>query len=229
VFACLSLLGSCADPLSIPGPAPSVTPAEALAIAHAYHTLSWKPTQRNVRHGRDPDGVMVHTPDESLARHGHNHGWWRPGQVMTGMPYQWGGFDTPRQFLDSLGRGEAAGDIATAEKRQLDDAGTSRLACGIDCSGLVSRCWRLERHYSTRELTSLCKPLDSLWQSAPGDILLKPGHVLLVHSWDPFRPAHLLVCEATLQPEWRVHLGSKPIAALESAAYRAWRYRHIRY
>ena len=49
-------------------------------------------------HGKDAKGVLVHTPDEGLIKHGHKNGWWKPGEVMTGMPYQWGGFDTPRHL-----------------------------------------------------------------------------------------------------------------------------------
>ena len=37
------------------------------------------------------------------------------------------------------------------------DAAVSRFAAGVDCSGFVSRCWRLDRPFSTRELPALCK------------------------------------------------------------------------
>jgi len=224
---CLLAMASCANPYTIPGPAATVTRDEAVSIARVYHALKWSPTEANVLHGRDPDGILVHTPDISLRQHGHNNGWWRPGQVMTGMPYQWGGFDTPLQFLEDLRQGQAAGDIATYQKRQLDDAGTSRYACGIDCSGLVSRCWRLPRHYSTDELAQICEPVESLWQLLPGDILLKRGHVLLVRCWDPARDGHVFAYEATMYPLWKVNLGSIPIEKLEEHHYRLWRYRHI--
>ncbi|MGE9269505.1 MAG: hypothetical protein ACQKBU_01770, partial [Verrucomicrobiales bacterium] len=137
------------------------------------------PESRHIHHGMDEDGVLVHTPDRSLHEHGHSNGWWEPGKPAVGMPYQWGGFDTPREFLQSLEQGEAAGDISTRQKRQRGDDGTSARACGIDCSGFVSRCWRLERPYSTRELPSICVPLKSWLQLSPGDILLNDRHVLL--------------------------------------------------
>ncbi|MDX1680682.1 MAG: hypothetical protein R3242_08125 [Akkermansiaceae bacterium] len=222
------LLAACATgPHAIPGPAARVSRAEAMQIAEAYASLQWAPTEANVLHGPDADGIHVLTPDEGLARLGHIHGWWKSGKTNTGMPYQWGGFDTPQHFLDKLKQGHAAGDIATAEKRRLDDAAVSRHACGIDCSGLVSRCWRLARHTSTDELARLCVPLKSIWMLQPGDILLKPGHVLLVQRWDPIRDANVLVYEATLKPKWRVHRTSKSLREIEAHGYQPLRYRKM--
>ena len=59
------------------------------------------------------------------------------------MPYQWGGFSSTEEFLQGLKAGKAAGDVYTAEKRRLLEAAVSKQAVGIDCSGLISRCWRL--------------------------------------------------------------------------------------
>lgn len=215
------------DPNRIPGSAVRVTRDEAIFIAQRYQQLRWTPTRANILHGPDPDGILVHTPDIGLARHGHRNGWWEVGGEMRGMPYQWGGFDTPRDFLRDLKKGHAAGDIATADKRRLDDAGTSRHACGIDCSGFISRCWRLSRHYSTDEFHLICTPLDSPHEMRPGDIMLNKGHVLLFAGWDFHRDGCLLAYESTPNPTWRVNLGSVPLATLEKDGYRPWRYRHI--
>ena len=152
-----AFLVSCVpDPLAIPAPSTSVTRDQAIATAYAYTQVQWTPEPRHIRHAPDSNGILVHTPDSSLADHGHSNGWWVPGETATGMPYQWGGFDTPRRFLDSLKRGEFAGDISTASKRRLGDGGTSAEACGIDCSGFISRCWRLDRPHSTQQLASIC-------------------------------------------------------------------------
>lgn len=72
---------------------------------------------------------------------------------------KWGGFDTPRQFAERL-KADAAnggapprpGTMGTPEKQAAGDAAASRFAAGVDCSGFVSRCWRLSRPFSTREL-----------------------------------------------------------------------------
>lgn len=223
------LVAACApNPAKIPGPAPEVSRQQAIAIARTYQQLAWKPAKGNILHGADADGVLVHTPDLSLTRHGYKNGWWKPAEMMRGMPYQWGGFDTPSQFLKDLKKGHAAGDIATLEKRQLDDAGTSRHACGIDCSGFISRCWRLKRHHSTDELPHICTPLSSVKQLRPGDIMLNRGHVLLFLAWDSYRAGHMLAYESTPNPTWRVNLGSIPLSMLEAGGYRPWRYRQIR-
>ena len=225
------LLGHCAPPdqpdLAIAGPAKSVRRNEAIAIAYTYSRLEWTPEARHVRHGPDPDGILVHTPDATLSSHGFSNGWWQSGRPARGMPYQWGGFDTPKQFLASLQRGEAAGDISTADKRRLDDAGTSRHACGIDCSGFVSRCWRLPRPYSTRELPAICDRLAHWNDLRPGDILLNDKHVLLFANWGVPGSA-VSVYEAGPFPVWRVNAAQIPTDYLVARGYQPWRYRGIR-
>jgi hypothetical protein len=225
------LLGHCAHDLGpeldIPGPAKSVRRDEAILIAYTYSRLDWTPEPRHIRHGKDPDGILVHTPDATLSSHGFANGWWQSGRPARGMAYQWGGFDTPRQFLASLARGEAAGDISTADKRRLDDAGTSRHACGIDCSGFVSRCWRLPRPHSTRELPAICERLTHWNELKPGDILLNDRHVLLFANWG-IPGAAVSVYEAGPFPVWRVNAARIPTDYLVERGYHPWRYRGIR-
>lgn len=204
-----------------------MTREEAIATAYTYTQVRWMPEKHHVLHGADPDGILVHTPDEGLARHGFSNGWWRPGKAATGMPYQWGGFDTPREFLASIARGEVAGDISTAAKRRLGDAGTSRHAAGIDCSGFVSRCWRLDRSVSTRELPSICIPLKSWSQLRPGDILLNDRHVVLFKDWDRGGDS-VLAYEAGPFPVWRVNAASIPVEKLKREGYAPWRYQGMR-
>lgn len=163
-------LGACAPGIpEIPPPASSVTRREALAASRAYTSMIWRGSLRNVRHGTDGDGIRTDTPDASAA--GYDAGaWWKPGMRSIGMPYKWGGFDTPRQFSERLkadtangGLPAAAGDMGTPEKQAAGDAAVSRFAAGVDCSGFVSRCWRLDRPFSTRELPALCTRLPS-WE-----------------------------------------------------------------
>lgn len=226
--AVLLSLSACApDPLAIPGPSATVTRDQAIATAYTYTQVRWMPRPEHVLHAPDVDGILVHTPDTTLARHGFSNGWWRPGTGAQGVPYQWGGFDTPREFLDGIARGEFAGDISTAGKRRLGDDGTSRHAAGIDCSGLVSRCWRLDRSVSTRDLPSLCVPLKTWAHLRAGDILLNDRHVLLFKDWDAAGRS-VLAYEAGPFPIWRVNAASIPVAKLEREGYAPWRYRGIR-
>ncbi len=215
------------DPLEIPRPGPTVTREEVIATAFAYTQVTWTPEARHVRHGDDGAGIEVHTPDISLNRRGFANGWWDPGKTMKGMPYQWGGFDTPREFLSSLGKGEFAGDISTTSKRVLGDDGTSTRACGIDCSGFVSRCWRLDRPYSTKQLPAITTALKTWFHLKAGDILLNDQHVLIFKEWSQSGES-MLVYEAGPYPVWRVNAAEIPVKKLEREGYVPRRYVGIR-
>ena len=229
LVAVFASVASCSsrDTLDIPKPGSTVTREQAIATAYAYTQVTWTPGARHVRHGDDGAGIEVHTPDISLNRRGFANGWWEPGKTMKGMPYQWGGFDTPREFLSSLGKGEFAGDISTKSKRVLGDDGTSTRACGIDCSGFVSRCWRLDRPYSTKELPSISRPLKSSLQLLAGDILLNDQHVLIFKEWSQDMRS-MLVYEAGPYPVWRVNAAEIPVKKLEREGYVSRRYVGIR-
>lgn len=203
-----------------------MTREEAVAIAYGYTQIEWLPEQRHVRHGPDADGIVVHTPDVSLTKHGHPRGWWQPGVPAKGMPYQWGGFDTPESFEKKLARGFKAGDAAIPSKRRMGDAGTSAESAGIDCSGFVSCCWKLKRPYSTRELASICDPLEDWHQLRAGDILLNDRHVILYVR--PFGgEGNFYGYEAGPFPVWRVNASAFRKANLLKDGYRPWRYRRM--
>lgn len=230
-----ALIVACTPPApEIPSPAPTVTRAEALRASRAYTELAWQGTRGNIRHGNDADGIRIDTPD-AVTPDLSPGAWWRPGRRSTGMPYKWGGFDTPRQFAGRLkrdaqneGRPAAAGDMGTPEKQAGGDAAVSRFAAGVDCSGFVSRCWRLSRPWSTRELPALCAPLD--WEDLrTGDILIVPGrHVLLFLQWHGDGKTAFLGSEAGPLPVWKCseHVFSR--AMLERDGYRPMRYRGMR-
>jgi hypothetical protein len=222
--AAFSTLASCTgDALRIPGPAATVTRQDAVATAYTYTQVAWRPEERHLRHGPDKAGIVVQTPDSTLPE----NGWWKPGVAAKGVPYQWGGFDTPQQFLASLKRGKAAGDVSTPVKRQLGDAGTSKEACGIDCSGFVSRCLRLSRPWSTQELPQICDRLKNWDELKPGDIVLNDRHVLLFSRWSKGHEEAYLY-EAGPKPVWRVNAAEIPAQSLRDRGYAPWRYRGIR-
>ncbi len=212
-----ALLVSCAT---------QVTRDQAIATAHRYTQVTWMPEERHVRHGPDAQGIMVHTPDHSIAKHGDRRGWWRPGVLAKSMPYQWGGFDTPETFVEKIAIGKKAGDVGDAAKRKLGDAGTSGESCGIDCSGFVSRCWNLHRPYSTREFHQICDPLESWDYLLPGDILLNEKHVVLFVKWK-IPGKELTAYEAGPFPVWRVSACGLYKEKLLKEGYAPWRYRKI--
>lgn len=185
-----------------------------------------------VRHGEDEDGVRIDTPDAD-APGGHAGTWRHLGKRSTGMPYKWGGFDTPRQFAGRLnadtangGAPAAAGDMVTPEKQAAGDAATSRFAAGVGCSGFVSRCWRLDRPFSTRELPALCTQLPSWEDLRTGDILIVPGrHGLLFIQWEGTEKDRFLGSEAGPLPVWKCaeHVFSRP--SLEKSGYLPMRFK----
>ena len=141
-----------------------------------------------------------------------------------------------RQFSERLkadaangGLPAAAGDMGTPEKQAAGDAAVSRFAAGVDCSGFVSRCWRLDRPFSTRELPALCTRLPSWEDLRTGDILIAPGrHVLLFIQWEGTEKSRFLGSEAGPLPAWKCseHVFSRSM--LENSGYRPMRYRGMR-
>ena len=199
-------------------------PEDALRIALSYSELQWQPEARHIRHGKDSAGIIVHTPDSTLASHtGDSRGWWKPGSTAKGMAYKWGGFDTPETFLQGLSEGKKAGDVANTYKVRNDNAVISHESVGIDCSGFVSRCWGLDRHYDTRELPSISDPVP--WESLRlGDIILKEGHVLMFASRKgPFVVGY----EAGPIPTWRARSCGILVSFLKKEGYTPWRYRNM--
>lgn len=197
-------------------------------MAEKYLRHVWHPTRQNIFHGRDAAGVRVDTPDIDFrpTAKGSRPGWWLPGEPNVGMPYKWGGFDLPAEFDKGLRAGKYAGDIYTAEKRALLDAAVSPHAVGIDCSGLISRCWKLPRSYSTRELAALCDPVKDPADLQPGDIFnLHNNHVLLFAGWTDNTRTRLRAYEAGSPPTWKVLLNEMPLTFLTDKGYTTWRYR----
>lgn len=206
-----------------------VTRREAIATAEAYQNFVWTPSARNAFHGRDAAGVAVETPDRSFHPSDTRPGWWAPGQPNIGVPYMWGGFSSLEEFRRGIEAGRPAGDIYTREKRERLDGAVSQQAVGIDCSGLISRCWKLERSYSTRELPSLCVPLLSYDDLKAGDILNSDNnHVLMFAGWKDQKRLRLFAYEAGSPPTWKVLLDDIPLTLLQPRGYKPYRYRLMR-
>jgi hypothetical protein len=205
-----------------------VTRKGAIATAEEYVRLEWNASEANILHGHAKRGIRVDTPDEGYRPANSRPGWWKVDSSNIGMPYKWGGFDTPESFLAGLRRGRAAGDVYTVEKRRLLEAGVSEEAVGIDCSGLISRCWRLPKAYSTRTLQTLCDPI-AIADLRPGDILnTNNSHVLLFAGWVKQDRERLRAYEAGSPPTWKVLLNEMGTKWLLDQGYQAWRYRGMR-
>lgn len=194
-----------------PAHAQRPTRSEALEIARAFAEHEWTPSSTTRFHGLDPDGVDLQTPDAGSP----------------GLPYKWGGFDDIESFERGLAKGKAAGDLYTAEKRRKGGDAVSRHAVGLDCSGFISRCWRLSKKHSTGTLVSLCLRLASPADLRPADIMNQPGgHVLLFARWLNPEKNRALFYEA--EPFSKVRSSERDPADLAASGFIPMRYRLIR-
>lgn len=207
---------------------PKVSRRECLGLAEAYLNHAWKATSANVRHGTDSKGIRIDTPDSSYQPGRGIPGWWMPDLWNRGIPYQWGGFCTLQEFDAGVAAGRAAGDVYTTQKRRLLDDAVSDEAVGIDCSGFISRCWKLPRSFSTRELPRLCLALPSFDDLQPGDILnTHNAHVLLFAGWLDSSRTQIVAYETGCPPTWKVVKHGLKRLPLEQAGYQPFRYRSI--
>ena len=180
---------------------PTVTPAEALAMADLYVQHQWTATAANITNGRinDPNGVEIETPE------------WVESGSNYHVPYQWGGFRTLEQLETGLLNGKYAGDKATDCAQNYC---VSSHCVGVDCSGLVSRCWKLPTHYSTRMMDDSIAVAYQNWDELqPGDVIHKEGHVRMVILRNP--DGSFLTVEAAGY-DWKVSYRSYYISQLSS-------------
>jgi len=150
------------SPPLLPKKPASVSRSEALAIGDTYVQHTWTATSSNITGGwiTDPNGVAIETPS------------WVQVGVNQKVPYKWGGFNTISGFDSGIANGKYAGDRATT--------GVSSYCVGVDCSGFVSRCWKLASHYSTRMMDDYITIAYDNWsQIKPADAAHKVGHVRL--------------------------------------------------
>ncbi|HEY1049729.1 MAG TPA: hypothetical protein VGE39_08245 [Prosthecobacter sp.] len=204
-----------------------VTPAESMAIAQRFASHPWQPFARNILHGKDQAGILVNTPDAGHDPQHERRGWWLPGQVNTGIPYKWGGFDSVASFDAAVANGSAAGDVSSPEKRRADNAAVSAQAAGMDCSGFVSQCLKLPSVHDTTQLPAVCTELPSAQDLRPGDVLNIPRrHVLLCAGWSNPEHTWIYYYETGGAPDyWKPGLKQAPLEALLALGYKPLRYR----
>ncbi len=205
----------------------SVTRDEALKIAQSYVEHEWKASPANVRHGKDAQGVNIQTPDQAGGSGFPVGACWLVNEKNTGVPYKWGGFDTPQSFDAGVRAGQAAGDVYTSEKRKLGGAAVSGDAVGIDCSGFISRCWKLPKKHSTSMLFGICDKLPSPADLKPGDVMNSAeGHVLLFVKWSDETKTRALFYEAA--PFSKTLASEHAVADLQASGCQPLRYRSIK-
>jgi len=207
--------------------AQAITRAEALRIAESYIQHRWQSSSANVLHGKDREGIEVHTPDRDGGRCGPHEACWLVNAANIGVAYKWGGDDTPASFDAGIKAGKAAGDVYTSEKRRLDDAAASAQAVGIDCSGFICRCWQTPKRYSTVSLGDVCRRLSSPRELEPADIMNQPhGHVLMFVKWIDLERKRALFYEAA--PFSKTLASERDVPQMTGDGFIPMRYRQIR-
>lgn len=95
-----------------------------------------------------------------------------------GMAYNFGGFDDIKTYKKKYKSGAQIGKHFDNRNQQIDHS-----VAGIDCSGLVSRVWKLNRKFSTSSLIRISYPIH--WsQLQTGDILNKiKDHTIIFIKW----------------------------------------------
>ncbi len=211
-------------PLVQPAWGQNITREETLKIAETYLSHSWTAKAANVRHGKNAEGVDIQTPDRAGGNGQPAEDCWVVNENNQGVPYKWGGFDSLESFDRGIRAGKAAGDVYTAEKRRLGGAAVSGDAVGIDCSGFISRCWKLPRKHSTSMLKDISKKLASPAELKPGDIMnMAEGHVLLFVKWVDDSHTRALFYEAS--PFSKTLASERDVT--EMSGYQPLRYRGI--
>jgi hypothetical protein len=136
-----------------------------------------------IDHGLEFVNVNWTCSDDNVDHHWSCLSWtsaFSPGQHVTGEAYSWGGWDKPNtDFLTYLSAGLCAGSLPGNNCGQTD----AYWATGVDCSGLVSRCWELPARRTTSTLVSVSDQI-TIGELQSGDIMNKPGsHVIMFYEW----------------------------------------------
>jgi len=194
-----------------------LTRAAVVEHAYAFAKHRWSASGGNAFHGEDEWGNRIDTPDRVGS--GLATGWSHEGEPNIGVSYQWGGWSSLAEFESGVAQGKWAGHLPTSGQSFFTDA-----AVGVDCSGLISRVWRLPRKQSTRSLPQICTSLASYDDLRPGDILNRVGrHTMLFVEFVDGDTGRLRVIESTVR-QGRVHESVHQRSELQRRGYQALRY-----
>jgi len=186
-----------------------------LELAERFASVVWTAEERHFFHGEDERGVRIDTPDVALDEKGFKVG---PGNV--GMPYCWGGFTSLDSFESELADSRWAGHVPKGGNAMGSDK-----TIGVDCSGLVSRCWNLPAKQSTRSLGALCYELDDYDELMPGDIVNRfDSHVAIFTGWADEERTKIKVIEAA---RLRVERSVYEVAVLRKNDFLPMRYKPL--
>lgn len=191
---------------------------KVVACALDYAKYLWKPTNNNLFHGYDADGILVNTPDSKYISTKYKCGWWIIDQSNQGIPYNWGGLSTIEEFDSGIKTGKFAGNVPDSRNN-----GNSKHCIGVDCSGLVTICWNLAERVTTNSLTNIASLLSSMDLLLPGDvILLRGSHVMIFINFVNEGKTYAQIVDAS-RNTGRVLLRIVNLADLMKIGYRGYR------
>ena len=184
--------------LEVTAATPPISRENILANARAYLTVNWLMQAENFSR----PGIENECAPRQLKI------WLRPrhftkeqiGTTIGPMPYRWGGEDTPQTFRIRTEWGALAGNLCTCRDAELNYCIFADSA-GIDCSGLVSRAWGIEKR-GTAGLLDVADEVKSLDEIKPGDAFDWPErHVRLFTGMAPGAETAFTVLEASTRIE----------------------------
>lgn len=178
----------------------------------------WTATKQNVLHGVDQDGCAVETPD--VTWHGDilACGWWKVGTVNVGIPYGWGNASTIEEFEAGIRAGKYAGNVPEDKKKPV-----SRQSVGVDCSGLLARCWDLPKKIATRDIPQYAEVVENIGDMQQGDVFAKIGsHVMLFVDFTDAAKKDAVIIDAT-RSTGKVSKRIENVAELFAKGYRIYR------
>jgi len=166
-----------------------------------YDTFSYHQVSRAdmINHGLEFVNVNWICSDSNATPHwsclNNWRCWFTPGHSYTGEAYSWGGWDKPNtDFLTYLSAGLCVGSIKDSTCGAVDPY----WATGVDCAGLVSRCWESPVR---KDCSGLVYVSDQITVDAlkSGDVMNRTGehaHVRMFYEWETPK-SRMWVIEAT--------------------------------
>lgn len=166
---------------------------KVIETAIEYANYKWIADEKNVMHGVDEDGRFVDTPDITWKGEILDCGWWKVGEVNVGIPYSWGNASTIDEFEIGIREGKYAGNVPEDKKRY-----GSYHTVGVDCSGLLTRCWELPKKIATRDIPAYATVLERLDEIQQGDVFAKVGsHVMLFKEFVDSEKREAIIIDST--------------------------------
>lgn len=158
-------------------PPMAVTRGEMLLRAQELAQFRWSPT------GQSQIASCLTGPKYRGPKYVSD---FKVGDTVVGLPYDWGGDDNSSTFKTKL----SSGNYGAGSHQMHECESCGHCTAGTDCSGFVSYCWHLSRHYGTQELSQFTlvpsgSKFNVFKDLKSGDALLSPGHhVVLFDSYD---------------------------------------------